>query len=175
MWCDASKLSIKAKSKTYFYQGGVATIKPVELQQLLDDAARDPMKKARFCMHPSPEYPINHMIIASHYNTYVNPHLHHHSSVFYHMIQGAMRLIIFDDDGRVKEWYPLAAGQPDTAQFASHNPGVWHAHVYMSEWTIFSESVLSSAGAENSVDAPWGPDETEQAKQDFMNRMRNLQ
>ena len=173
MWRDASELSIKAKSKTYFYQGEVAAIRPAELQRLIDEAALDPMKKARLCVHSRPESPIHNMIIASHRSTYVGPHRHDHSSVFYTMIQGAMRLIIFDEQGHVKEWYPLEAGQPDVPQFARIESGIWHAEVYMSEWSLFSESVLSPSGKENVlVPAPWGPGANEQAKQDFMDQMR---
>ena len=175
MWRDASELSIEAKSKTYFYDSDVAIVKPIDLQKLIDAASNDPLKKARLCLHSNVNHTLHDMIIASNCATYVSPHKHDHSSVYYNIIQGSMGLVIFNNEGNIKEYHKLEMGKRDQVNSVRINPGIWHSEIYISEWVIFSESVLSPLGRKNAfVNPTWSPGDDRNVQIEFMDKMRKL-
>ena len=172
MWQNASSISIKGKSKAYFFQGDFANISKQEILRIKLDALSDPLGRVRYCLHESPEDLLHYMVIGSLKGTYVQPHRHIKSSVFYQIIEGRLEVLMFDSGGNISHRFNMDAKEKHSYHFVRLNPNVWHTEIYLSEVAIFCEVIAASLGKEANPVAPWAPDESdEQACQEYLAKL----
>ena len=81
----------------------IIQIRKKDLSKLKSMALDSPLKRARYCLHHTTEDPVQEMIIALHNSTYVRPHRHIGKSESFHIIEGILNVVIFDNFGEVKK------------------------------------------------------------------------
>ena len=79
------------------------------LEQLREMAERSSLGRARVCAHPSADDPIHEMMIWLTPSTYVRPHRHHGKSESFHVIQGEVDIVLFDESGEIVDLVSLGA------------------------------------------------------------------
>jgi len=115
------------------------------------------MKRARLCLHHSPEDDLHEMVIVFHRDTLVRPHRHHGKSESFHMIFGELDVILYDERGRPTRAVQLGdrgSGKPLIYRLSGP---VWHSVVVRTEYAAIHEVTNGPFRAEENDFAPWAP------------------
>lgn len=109
---------------------------------IIDDLKRNallsPLKRARVCMHLSTEASIHEMVIALHCTTYIRPHRHQRKTESFHMIDGVVLVVLFDDFGKVLQKIHLSSRGEHHFMYRLSKP-MWHTVIPLTEFAIFHE------------------------------------
>lgn len=148
---------IEPKVSVFYNSEVVAEVGEHWYEKLKRCAYEADMKRARFCLHHSPEDELHEMVIVFHRDTLVRPHRHHGKSESFHMIFGELDVILYDDSGQPTRTVSL--GDRDSAKpliYRLSGP-VWHSVVVQSEFAAIHEVTNGPFRAEESDFAPWAP------------------
>ncbi len=157
---EAVRLDSSGKSLAYFCRR-----KPVAVTKELvaDLVARGAGtgQGIRLCLHEGPDALLHDMIVVQYGGQYFRPHKHLEKSESYHMIDGEMGIVIFDDEGKVVE-----ACRMDTSNTTVYGvgPGMYHTNFPLTEVAVYHESRPGPLVSGDSVLAPWGPDDNDEAE-----------
>jgi cupin fold WbuC family metalloprotein len=116
-------------------------------------------KRARLCLHKSPDDLLHEMLIVFHRDTLVRPHRHQGKSESYHIIFGELDIVLFTEDGRparVVSMGNLASGKSHIYRLSQP---VWHSVIVRSEYAAIHEVTNGPFRAEENEFAPWSPEE----------------
>jgi len=134
------------------------------LQKLRDMALAAPLKRARICLHRQSSDSIQEMVIAFAGHSYVRPHRHHGKSESYHLLEGLMQVILFDDEQRILrriELGPPGSGRPSIFRMSND---VWHTVIPESNSVIMHETTNGPFVPNQSEFASWAADESDSAE-----------
>jgi cupin fold WbuC family metalloprotein len=116
--------------------------------------------RSRLCAHEDPSAALHEMLIVHHRSVYVRPHRHLAKAESVHRIEGAARLILFEDDGTIRDVI-LLDGESDAAFFCRIPARVFHSLLIRSEWLVFHETTTGPFDRSGTEFAPWSPEESE--------------
>ena len=71
-------------------------------------AAKNARGRARICAHRGPTDTLHEMLIAMRSDSYIRPHRHHQKIESFHLVDGSVDVIIFNDDGSVADVVELS-------------------------------------------------------------------
>ena len=126
----------------------------------------------RLCLHESPGALLHDMIVVHYTGQYFRPHKHMEKSESYHMIEGGMGVVVFDDEGKVVD-----ACRMDTSDTTVYGvgTGMYHTNFPLTEVAVYHESRPGPFVPGDSVFAPWGPDgEDEEAVRKFVAELAEM-
>src|SRR4051794_26826619 len=72
-----------------------------DVVMLKRQAALSPRRQARLLLHPAPDSPLHEMLIVHSKGRYIRPHRNDRSSKTYHVVEGSMECLLFDDHGSI--------------------------------------------------------------------------
>lgn len=136
--------------------GEVATIDRQDIEFLKEQAPSTPLKRARICIHRSPDAPIHEMIIALGRESYIRPHKHVAKPESFHLIEGRADAIFFDDAGAITNVVELAANE---STFYHTIQGRYHMQIVRSAILVFHEVTSGPFRREETIYADWSPPE----------------
>lgn len=145
------------------------------LDALSAEAAAVSRRRRNLNLHPELADPIQRLCNALEPGTYVRPH-HHDIGRWelFTMLRGAVRLLTFDDDGRVTAAVLLGDGHD--ARLVELPGGTWHCMVSLAPGSVFFE--VKPGPYSPSVDkdfAAWAPKEGESRAADLEAWMHTAQ
>lgn len=144
-------------SATFFSGQDIIEIDPAQLQELKLAASKAPLRRARLCLHHGLDNKVQEMVIAFCRDTYNRPHRHRDKSESFHVIEGELLIVFFDDDGqeiRRLKMGPLADGHVFLYRLSA---SLWHTVVPLSDFVIIHETTNGPFVKEETEFAPWGP------------------
>jgi cupin fold WbuC family metalloprotein len=147
------------KVAVFYNDAGVAEVGQDWYEKLKTHAFEADQKRARLCLHHSPNDPLHEMIIVFHRDTVIRPHRHHGKSESFHMIFGELDILLFDEQGHPTRCISLgdrASGKPQIYRLSSP---IWHSVIVRSEYAGIHEVTNGPFRAEESDFAPWAPEE----------------
>ena len=103
--------------------------------------------------------------------TYIRPHCHPlpHATESVCLIQGALEVLIFSEEGEVQARYHLEESGP---RLIDLEPGTWHGMIVHGPDTIIFESKRGPYDAEtDKAFAPWGPEEDSEEVPAFLDKL----
>lgn len=122
----------------------------------LRQAAKDaPLKRSRLCLHRSNEDPLHEMIICFHRDTVVRPHRHTTKSESFHLIEGELDVIFFNDAGKAVR--RLVMDKTKSTLVYRLSAPMWHSVIVRSEYAVIHEITNGPFNAAESDFAPWAP------------------
>ncbi len=138
----------------------VVTFSLSDLDELKAKALAAPLKRARINLHEHLTDRVQEMVIAEHRSTYVRPHRHPGRLESFHVIEGSLTVVLFDDAGRVTQTVRLAAARPLASfgvpiLYRQREPH-WHTLLIESEFAVIHEVVEGPFPYETEW-APWAP------------------
>lgn len=139
---------------------GVVAIDRGDLAALRAQALTNPSRKARICAHPSVGDALHEMVIVHMSGAYVRPHKHPRKSESFHMIEGRLDIVLFDDVGQVDRVIALAADGPGSL-FYRLSECRFHTVVPRSDVVVFHEVTNGPFDRSETVFAAWAPDESD--------------
>ena len=151
-------IHLRSVSQGVFYSTTPIPVADANTVALLKDAAaQSKLKRARLCLHPSPDSLQHDMLIVSHRDTYVCPHKHLTRSESVLVIEGKAKTLVFEDDGRLRDVVSMAPF--GFGSFLYRMPvDVFHSLKIESEYLVFVESTKGPFLKDDCVNAPWAPD-----------------
>ncbi len=141
-----------------------------QLQELITQAQTTPLLRKNLNFHQESDQ-IQRFFNALIPGTYVCPHRHQHplKTETMILIQGNMVVVIFDDDGNIKNKIELSNKSPNIA--LDIDPDVWHS-VYALEPTVYFECKLGPYNPITAKDfAHWAPSEDSPNVQAYLKHM----
>ena len=155
-----------------FLESDVIVIGPQELDQVREMAGQAPLRRARLCLHRDPNCLVQEMVIALFDDSYVRPHRHRDKSESFHVIEGRLAVLLFDDTGRPTRSIELAPPGFGQASFYRLSSSLWHTAVPLSRCVIFHETTSGPFSKADTEYAEWAPDgENHAAASEYLKRV----
>lgn len=147
---------------TLFMPGqDIIEIGPEHLDSVKRAAAAAPLRRARWCLHRSHQDLVQEMIIAFCRDTYNRPHRHHGKSESFHVIEGHLAVVFFNDEGSVTRRIQLGPpGSGSNFVYRLSGPS-WHTVVPLSEMAVIHETTTGPFDPRLTEFAPWSPEATD--------------
>ena len=137
----------------------ITRVNLADVGRLKELAAQTRRRRVRLCAHPEVNDGLHEMIIVHAKNAYVRPHQHLGKSESFHLIDGRLKVVLLEDDGRIKD--VLELGQPGLGpNFYYRLSEPWfHTVVPLSDWVVFHETTNGPFRREETLFADWSPAE----------------
>jgi cupin fold WbuC family metalloprotein len=131
-------------------------------------------KRVRLCAHKDIENTLHEMFVVYMSMTYVKPNKHIGKDESLHILEGEADFVFFDEQGKITAIIPLG-DYNSGRQFYIRVPAfVYHTIIMKSETLVIHEVTPGPFRREETVWAPWAPQETHvTAVEEFMNRLRS--
>lgn len=131
-------------------------------------------KRVRLCAHKDIENTLHEMFVVYMSMTYVKPNKHIGKDESLHILEGEADFIFFDEAGKITAVIPLG-DYNSGRQFYIRVPSfVYHTIIMKSEMLVIHEVTPGPFRREDTVWAPWAPQETDtEDVATFMNRLRS--
>jgi cupin fold WbuC family metalloprotein len=127
------------------------------IMRLKQEAGSAPLKRSRICLHSSEEDPIQEMIIAFAQGSYVRPHRHSGKSESFHLIDGDLDVVFFDDEGRILRRIQMSTASERTRIYRL-NSMAWHTLLIRSPFAVIHEVTNGPFRRSDCAFAAWAPE-----------------
>jgi len=155
----------KVKESVIYNQQDIVKIKMDIVKGLKYLAKKSKNKRARFCLHKDNQDLLHEMLIVFLQNSYIRPHKHPNKSESFHIIEGKLKLFIFDDDGNVMDVFYMGEKKHNSYFIYRISPGYWHMPVPISKFVVLHEVTNGPfKGKGDSVYSEWAPEESDLEK-----------
>jgi len=135
----------------------IARVTKSDVDALVQKALSNPRQRMRVCTHRTPEDGLHEMLIVHTKDTYVRPHKHVSKTESFHVIEGDMEVVVFDQDGGVTDVIHLGDYRSGrTFYYRMHEP-VFHTLLIRSDIVIFHEVTNGPFRPSDTVFASWEP------------------
>jgi cupin fold WbuC family metalloprotein len=153
--------------------GGIVRVTAADVAEVVARATRSPRKRARLCAHPSPSDALHEMLICLARETYVRPHRHADKSESFHIIEGELDLVLFDDAGAVIDVIAMGPYQSGKAFFYRLMEPCFHTILVKTPYALFHETTNGPFDAADTEFAEWAPTEGEPEVTRYIERLRS--
>lgn len=143
-----------------------------QLDELARQAAQSPRGRAHLNVHDSADDLVQRFFVAVEPRSYVRPHRHHTHAELLAVLRGRFDVLIFDEEGRVRERHGAGEG---TGLLALETPrNTWHTLISAAPGSVFLEVKQGPYVPDTAVEfAPWAPPEGTQEAAKLLETLRN--
>jgi cupin fold WbuC family metalloprotein len=131
----------------------------------IDDLKRSlpgaPRGRIRICAHRDATDSLHEMLVAVSQSSYVRPHKHPGKSESFHMIEGVLDVVVFDDSGVVISVVQLGGLTSGRSIFYRMADPLFHAIILRSDRAVYHETTNGPFRLGDAVYAPWSPPEAD--------------
>jgi len=151
----------------FFNTEDIAKINKNNILYLKDIASKSSRKTSRICLHKSTDDLLQEMVIVLNKDGYRRPHKHIDRSETICIIEGRLFLIIFDDEGKVKNKIFMDKDSDKGNIMCRLEKNIWHMVIPITEDVVFFEITKGPFDRKNNISALWAPLEGETDKIDI--------
>ena len=151
--------------------GGVVCLAAIDVERVRERGIRAERKRARICAHPSASDPLHEMIICLDRGTYIRPHRHACKSESFHIIEGELDVVLFEDDGAIREVIRMGPYRSQRTFFYRLMEPCFHTVLVRTRQAVFHETTNGPFDPADAEYAPWAPPEGDEAEE-FQHRLR---
>lgn len=153
----------KINEEVFYNVTPSVTVNRKDITFLKERAAETVRKRARLCTHGTPEDLLHEMFIVHYRDVYVRPHKHLHKRESFHLIEGSVDVVLFNDDGTIAEVGPMGDYSTGKKFYCRIATSCFHALVIHSDVLVFHETTTGPFQREETIFATWAPDEADTA------------
>jgi len=139
--------------------GSIVEIGPDWLARLKASAIESPRGRSRVCVHVDDSATVQEMILAVRRDVLFRPHRHPNKTESFHMIEGALDIIVFDEGGRPIRAIQLAAIGGDKPFYYRLNEALYHTILPRTPLVVFHETTTGPLSKNDAEFADWAPQE----------------
>jgi cupin fold WbuC family metalloprotein len=157
---------VRAKSESAevrYATDGIVLVDAADVARLKQEAGENARRRIRLCAHYSVDNPLHEMFIVHARDTYVRPHKHLGKSESFHVIEGDVDVVIFDDEGGVTDCIPMGAFASGRPFFYRVAEPLFHTLLIRSDILVFHETTGGPFRRDDTVFAPWAPEDGDAA------------
>lgn len=141
-------------SVTFFADRERVLIDPAAVARLRAEALASARRRARLCLHPGPDDPVQEMLIAVAAGSWIPPHRQVGKEKSYLVLQGELAVVRFADEQPAHAVRLGASG----AFLYRFDATTWHTVVVPDGIAVYLETVAGPWRAEGTEFAPWASD-----------------
>ena len=157
-------------------EGPVFFLDKAHVQQGIDASRESPRKRIMLPMHRTTTEGVQRMVNYLQRDSYIKPHQHPMPECIENLavLQGAMGVLAFDEEGNVIAAYRLVAGDAASCMIDIEQ-GVWHTLVPLADDTVVLEIKRGPYDAKtDKAFAKWAPDEGTPESLEWLRKMELL-
>ena len=152
----------KFNEEVLFTAEDVVKVDANDIEELKQKAKHNRRRRVRLCTHKDLDASIHEMLIVHEKSCYVRPHKHINKTESFHIIEGSVDIILFDEDGQINETIPMGDYATGCKFFYRLPTSRYHTLLIQSEVLVFHEITNGPFRPEDTVWAPWAPEETDE-------------
>jgi|TARA_B110000495_G_C22996430_1_gene587466 cupin fold WbuC family metalloprotein len=158
-------MKMEQVSKEAFYtRQSITEVNDSTVDFLRGKVDESPRKRVRLCLHDDVENPLHEMAIVLGRGSYIRPHKHEGKTESFHIIEGRLSVVFFDDQGRVEKVIRMGPCNSGLTFFYRLATSCFHSVIPESEYVIFHETTNGPFNPEETEYAKWAPPETAEEK-----------
>lgn len=146
------------KRDVQFNPNKVVKINQRLICELKERAKKNPDKRCRFCMQHSSNDNLHEMIIVRCKGDYIRPDKHLYTTESHTIIDGAMLVILFKEDGRIDEVFELSKENYFSYRI---DENIYHMQIPLTELVVYYEVKLGPFTDESNCFPEWAPEDTD--------------
>lgn len=150
----------RLNDEVYVSKDPVTVVAAGDIAFLKEKAADNPRRRVRLCAHAAADDSLHEMLIVHARGNYVPPHRHMGKSESFHMIEGKLKIVLFDDLGNIEKVIDMAADDSAAAVFYRLSAPTYHTVIALSDFVVFHETTNGPFRREDMQFAPWAPAES---------------
>ena len=140
----------------------IAKVSKSDIQWLKAKAMGNARERVRLCAHQSTEDAVHEMLIVHTKGAYIRPHKHPNKSESFHIIEGALDIVVFDDSGGVLEVIEMGEYSSGAHFYWRLSESHFHMVIPRSDIVVFHETTNGPfQRATSNVPAHWSPEEAD--------------
>ena len=148
-----------SSEEVYYTTSEITTVSAQDIAFVKARAAENTRRRARLCAHPDVSDPLHEMLIVHMRGIYVQPHKHIGKSESFHMIEGRLKIFLFDDDGRRTGVIEMSEPGGGAVLFYRLTSSTFHCVYAETEVIVFHEVTNGPFNPRDTIWAPWAPSE----------------
>lgn len=150
----------------------IVCVTAADLAGIRDRATHSARRRARLCAHRTTADPLHEMLICLARETYVRPHRHEGKSESFHIIEGELDVVLFRDDGAVRDVIPMGPYESGRVFFYRLAEACFHTVLVNTPHVLFHETTNGPFDPADTEFASWAPAEGEANAAEYMNQLR---
>jgi cupin fold WbuC family metalloprotein len=141
----------------------VVKVTAADIEFLKQRVAATARKRVRLCAHPDSGHFLHEMMIVLGLGTYIRPHKHNAKVESFHIVEGMVDVVLFDETGTIQEVVQLGTFASGKNFFYRLSQPLYHTLILRSELLVLHETTNGPFRRDDTVFAPWSPEETDAA------------
>jgi cupin fold WbuC family metalloprotein len=137
--------------------GPIVKLSHQSTERLTAALAQSAKGRVRICGHPDVDDRVHEMIIVLARGGYIQPHRHRDKSESFHIIEGELDIVVFDEGGAVLETIAMGPYGSDRLFFYRMNASLFHTVIVRTPHVIFHETTTGPFRADETEFASWAP------------------
>ncbi len=147
--------------EAYFNSDSIIKVDTKVIGELKAKACNNVSGRYRLCMHHAPEESLHEMFIVRRRGDYGRPEKHLHTAETHLILDGILRIIVFNGDGKIIDFFGLAA--EDCLSYRI-DAGIYHMSIPLTEQVVYYEAKLGPFPNEGNMFAEWAPEPGDKEK-----------
>ncbi|WP_061222771.1 WbuC family cupin fold metalloprotein [Leptospira weilii] len=165
-------LQTKVSEEVYHSTQTFLGIQKGDIQELIEIAKRTKRQRARICSHLNGNELLQEMFIVHPKGAYVRPHKHIEKPESMMILEGEVDFVTFNDNGEIENTMNMGAYHTGKIFYDSMRSSIYHTLLIRSEWLVFLEITKGPFRKEDTIFAPWSPEENDtKSVREFMNNI----
>jgi cupin fold WbuC family metalloprotein len=154
-------INAKLESPEVLYAADeVVTVSREQVDELVTASRTTPRERIRLCTHRDTADPVHEMLIVHAAGTYVRPHKHVDKAESFHVIEGRVDVVLFDEQGALKDVIRMGDYATGLPFYYRIDQPIFHTLLIRSGVLVFHETTSGPFRREQTVFASWAPEET---------------
>jgi cupin fold WbuC family metalloprotein len=154
---------IQRSPEVFLAEGPIAELGARDIAALKAGVEASPRGRARINAHADSEDALHEMIIAIGRASYIRPHKHPGKSEAFHIVEGEVDIVVFNDDGAIARVVALGAPGSDRNFYYRMSRPFFHTLVVRSRILVVHEITNGPFRPEATVFADFAPAESDMA------------
>lgn len=139
----------------YFNPDKIIKINDKIIKELKEKARANADGKYRLCLQHSPQDNLHEMYIVRSKGDYGRPDKHLYTTESHTIVYGAMLVILFEEDGQIKEVFELSKEHYHTYRIDTN---IYHMQIPLTEQVVYYEVKLGPFTEESNNFPEWAPE-----------------
>jgi cupin fold WbuC family metalloprotein len=171
---------IQKSSEVFLAEGPISAVGSREIDMLKAAVKASPKRRARINAHPDGDDSLHEMIIAIDASSYIRPHMHSGKSEAFHIVEGEVDIVVFNDAGEIDRVVQLGPPGGRRPFYYRMSKPFFHTLIIRSELLVVHEITNGPFRPQGTIFADFAPEDCDTQKAeayqaDLMRRVTALQ
>lgn len=143
------------EKEVYFNQDSLIKVNAEVINDIKAKAKANASGKYRLCMQHSSQDNLHEMFIVRSKGDYGRPDKHLYTTESHTIVDGAMLVILFEDDGQIREVFELSNEGYHTYRIDTN---IYHMQIPLTEQVVYYEVKLGPFTEKSNIFPEWAPE-----------------